>query len=133
MTTAVSVKNIAPVEIFRPNRTEAYCMSTFRVVYLKIPTRNAGIVNRIFLFESASRSIGAIPRGIFVGARPCGADSSFETLKIGAFCSVFLAGCGMTQSRIRHRITDPMAILAGIQGEISVVMDATNEAISSAI
>jgi hypothetical protein len=133
LTTAVSVKNIAPVEILRPNRTEAYCIRTLRVVYLKMPTRNAGIVNKTFLFESAFRIIEVIPRGIFIDHRPWGVDSSPETFKMGVFCSVFLTGWGMSQSRNRHSMTDPMAIVAGIQGEMSVVTDARKEAISSAM
>jgi hypothetical protein len=38
----------------------------------------------------------------------------------------------MMARRIRQRITDPIASPQGIQGDISVVTDATNEAISSA-
>jgi len=43
-----------------------------------------------------------------------------------------LRGSGMTAKRIKHNITEPIARLQGIHGEISVVTDATNEAISSA-
>jgi hypothetical protein len=41
-------------------------------------------------------------------------------------------GFGMMARRTRQRTTDPIASPHGIQGDISVVIDATNEAISSA-
>jgi hypothetical protein len=59
-------------------------------------------------------------------------DSSPEVSNIGGLISVFKSGRGMSQSRSRHKMTDAMAMPAGIHGEMSMVTDATNEAISSA-
>jgi hypothetical protein len=123
---------MAPVEIFRLNRIEAYCIRTFRVVYLNMPTRKTGIVNRTLVFESApmrlstERLLFEVPELLAVSSS--GISNGRVKLVIE---SNF--GRGMSQSKSRHKRTEPMAMPHGIQGDISMVTDARKEASSSAI
>jgi hypothetical protein len=94
-----------------------------------MPTRKTGIVRRMLGFEIRVRR-----RDIAEGF--AGAGESESSKRIGDWGAseggFELLGSGMTARRIKHNITEPIARLQGIHGEISVVTDATNEAISSA-
>ena len=82
---------------------------------------NNVIVTRMFVFDRNVRRRGFVGVGELESVERIGDSRGFELL-----------GSGMTARRIKHNITEPIARLQGIHGEISVVTDATNEAISSA-
>lgn len=121
---------MAPFEIFNWNRTEAYCIRIFKVVYLKMPTRKTGIVSRILLLENKLNRVST--------KRPFFEDSELRVVSLefpnnGAeFIQIFDFGCGIIQSKSRQEITDAMAVPDAIQGDVSIVTDAKTEARSSA-
>jgi hypothetical protein len=136
-----------------PNWTDAYCIKILSVVYLKIPTRKTGNINRMFVLDSALRMPSA--KGDFAKVHGPLGPSSFigfgeSTLRIRR--------SGMNRSSIKHSTSEPKAKPHGIykmgqrtldmgsitesplsienktltQGEMSIVTEAMNDPRSSA-
>lgn len=117
------------MDIFCLKRTWAYCMRMLRVVYLRIPTRKTGIVNRTFLFDATLRIRFNVEKTMDSSGRGSNPSPSIPDSESGFGDFPF----GITESTAKHERTETNDKVQGIQGEISVVTVAINDATISAI
>jgi hypothetical protein len=123
------------VEIFRPNRTDAYCIKKLRVVYLKIPTRKTGNVRRTFREDRAeSRPSTLTCLVVFAGSISTSLVLTSDIASRAFTASLTdIRGGGMIIRSAKQEITADIASPHGIHGEMSSVSEAVADAMSSAI
>jgi hypothetical protein len=97
-----------------------------------MPTRNTGMVSNMSIFDIALMRLvtGSLfawfTKVLFSSSRITGGPI------VQVLISTPMLGAGMSQSKARQKMIDPIAMPHGSQGEKSIVTDARKEAISSA-
>jgi hypothetical protein len=95
-----------------------------------MPTRNTGMVSNMSIFDIALMRL--VTGCLFAWFTKVLFSSSRIPGDPIVLISTPMLGAGMSQSKARQKMIDPIAMPHGSQGEKSIVTDARKEAISSA-